>query len=178
MSAPTEAPVIRPAQDGDLAAVADIYAHYVLNSVATFEEVAPDLASWRQRLAQHTAEALPLIVLESSGQVLGYAVASPWRPRSAYRYTVEDSVYLRPDQLGRGFGRQLLSALIEACRVIGKHQMIAVIAEPNPASRALHQAHGFTVTGILPAVGYKHGRWVDATLMQRALEPIAGSGLP
>lgn len=164
--------MIRPAAEPDLQAVCDIYAHYVLHTVATFEEIPPGLDAWHQNLADHHAAQLPLLVAaDSEGDVLGYGVVSPWRPRSAYRYTVEDSVYLRPDALGQGIGSQLLAALIAACEASGNRQMIAVIAEPNLASCRLHQAHGFEVTGRLAAVGYKSGRWVDTTLMQRALTP-------
>ncbi|MHB1980678.1 MAG: GNAT family N-acetyltransferase [Sulfobacillus sp.] len=169
---------MRPALESDLPTISDIYAHYVLHTVATFEEIPPDLATWHRRLAQHRVDGLPLLVADLDGRVLGYAVASMWRPRSAYRYTVEDSVYLRSDALGRGVGGQLLAALIEICAQSGKHQMIAVVAEPNPASVALHQAHGFQVTGRLPHVGYKQGRWVDTTLLQRTLEPTPQIALP
>ena len=150
----------------------------MLHTVATFEEIPPDLAMWHLRLTQQLVDGLPLLVADFDDRVLGYAVASMWRPRSAYRYTVEDSVYLRPDAMGRGVGSQLLAALIEICAQSGKHQMIAVVAQPNPASLALHQAHGFQVTGRLPHVGYKQGRWVDTTLMQRTLEPIPEIALP
>jgi L-amino acid N-acyltransferase YncA len=115
---------------------------------------------------------LPFLVAETGGAVTGYAYASPWRPKPAYRHTVEDSVYLAPGQRGRGLGRLLLEALLTGCADAGVRQVIAVIADSgDPASVLLHRACGFTDAGRLTRVGFKHGRWVDTLLMQRALEP-------
>ena len=138
--------------------------------MATFEEVAPTAADWRQRLAERAAGNLPFLVAEDGGSVCGYAYASPWRPKPAYRHTVEDSVYLAPEQTGKGLGGLLLRAHLADCGRAGVRQVLAVIADAGePASLALHRACGFTDAGRLREVGYKHGRWIDTVLMQRDL---------
>ena len=163
---------VRPASAADLAAVAGILAFYVTNSVATFEEEPPGVPQWRQRLADLAERKLPFLVAEAGGTVAGYAYASTWRPKPAYRHTVEDSVYLAPGQRGRGLGRLLLEALLTGCADAGVRQVIAVIADSgDPASVALHRACGFADAGRLSQVGYKHGRWVDTVLLQRELQP-------
>jgi phosphinothricin acetyltransferase len=163
---------VRPATPADLAAVAAILAFYVTNSVATFEEDPPDAAQWRQRLGDLTERKLPFVVAEAGGTIAGYAYASPWRPKPAYRHTVEDSVYLAPGQRGRGLGRLLLESLLAGCAEADVRQVIAVIADSGePASMALHRACGFTDAGRLSRVGYKHGRWIDTVLLQRELQP-------
>jgi L-amino acid N-acyltransferase YncA len=163
---------VRPASAADLAAVAGILAFYVTNTVATFEEEPPGVPQWRQRLADLAERKLPFLVAEAGGTVAGYAYASPWRPKPAYRHTVEDSVYLAPGQRGRGLGRLLLEALLTGCADAGVRQVIAVIADSgDPASVALHRACGFADAGRLSQVGYKHGRWVDTVLLQRELQP-------
>ncbi|MFJ9697002.1 GNAT family N-acetyltransferase [Kitasatospora sp. NPDC101183] len=162
--------VIRPATAADMDGVSEIFAHYVEHSVFTFEEAAPPVSAWRERLDDLTARELPFLVAEFEGVVAGYAYASPWRPKPAYRHTVENSIYLAPGHSGRGLGGALLRALIATCTELGKRQMIAVIADSGTnASHTLHQRHGFKETGRLSAVGYKHGRWLDTVLMQRAL---------
>ena len=165
------APVIRPAAPADAAAIAAIFAHYVTVTVTTFEEVPPAAADWRRRLGELAAAGLPFLVAEDDGGVVvGYAYASPWRPKPAYRYTVEDTVYISPGLTGRGLGRALLQALLAGCEQAGAHQVIAVIADTgSDASRALHCRCGFTEAGRLTAVGRKHGRWIDTLLMQREL---------
>ena len=165
------APVIRPAVPADAGAVATIFAHYVTASVATFEEVPPAPAAWRRRFSELAAAGLPFLIAEDEdGAVAGYAYASPWRPKPAYRHTVEDTVYISPGRTGRGLGRALLGALLAGCEQAGARQVIAVIADTgSDASVALHLRCGFTEAGRLAAVGYKHGRWVDTLLMQRAL---------
>jgi L-amino acid N-acyltransferase YncA len=163
---------VRPASAADLAAVAGILAFYVTNTVATFEEEPPGVPQWRQRLADLAERKLPFLVAEAGGTVAGYAYASPWRPKPAYRHTVEDSVYLAPGQRGRGLGRLLLEALLTGCADAGVRQVIAVIADSgDPASVALHRACGFADAGRLSQVGYKHGRWVDTVLLRRELQP-------
>jgi L-amino acid N-acyltransferase YncA len=165
---------VRPARDADLAAVAGILAFYVTSSVATFEEEPPDVPQWHQRLRDLAELKLPFLVAEAGGTVAGYAYASPWRPKSAYRHTVEDSVYLAPGQRGRGLGRLLLESLLTGCADAGVRQVIAVIADSgDPASVALHRACGFADAGRLSQVGYKHGRWIDTVLLQRELQPGA-----
>jgi L-amino acid N-acyltransferase YncA len=161
---------VRPAAAGDLAAVTEIFAHYVTTSVISFEETPPVLADWHDKLAHISGLGLPFLVAEHDGELAGYCYATPWRPKAAYRYAAEDSVYLRPGKTGLGLGRLLLTELLAGCAGAGVRQVIAVIADvQDPASVGLHRACGFTDAGRLAAVGYKHGRWVDTILMQRAL---------
>ncbi|MET8144007.1 N-acetyltransferase family protein [Sphaerisporangium sp. NPDC005288] len=163
---------IRAATLGDLPAVAAIYTHYVLGGVATFEETPPGLEDWRRRLDDLAGRALPFLVAELDGTVAGYAYAGPFRPKPAYRHTVEDSIYLAPGHTGRGLGRALMGPLLSGCTRAGARQMVAVIADTgDPGSIALHEAFGFTRAGLLKEVGHKHGRWIDTVLMQRALTP-------
>jgi L-amino acid N-acyltransferase YncA len=168
-------PVVRAAVPADAEPVAAIFAHYVATSVATFEEVAPTAADWRRRLGELAARNLPFLVAEGGaeggGFVCGFAYASPWRPKPAYRHTVEDTVYLSPGCTGRGIGSALLGTLLAGCAVAGARQVIAVIADTgSDASAALHRRFGFTQAGLLSGVGRKHGRWIDTLLMQRELE--------
>ena len=165
-------PVVRAAVPADAERVAAIFAHYVTTSVATFEEVAPTAADWRQRLAERAAGNLPFLVAEDGGSVCGYAYASPWRPKPAYRHTVEDTVYISPGLTGRGLGGALLGGLLAGCADAGARQVIAVIADTgSDASAALHRRFGFTEAGRLNNVGHKHDRWIDTLLMQRELGP-------
>jgi phosphinothricin acetyltransferase len=165
-----EPTVVRPAEVADLRQVAAIFAHYVSDSVATFEEDPPAVSAWEQRLADLSAQGLPFLVAETGASVCGYAYASPWRPKPAYRHTVEDSVYLAPGHSGRGIGSALLGNLLSECTAAGTRQMIAVIADTgSDASAALHARYGFAMAGRLTAVGHKHGRWIDTVLMQRDL---------
>ncbi len=167
---------VRPAARADLGAVAGILAFYVTDSVVTFEEDPPGLPQWQQRLDGLAERGLPFVVAETGGVVAGYAYASPWRPKPAYRHTVEDSVYLAPGQRGRGLGRRLLESVLAGCADAGVRQVIAVIADSgDPASVALHRACGFADAGRLAQVGYKHGRWVNTVLMQRELRPGLGA---
>ncbi|HUC10998.1 MAG TPA: GNAT family N-acetyltransferase [Stellaceae bacterium] len=161
---------IRPSADGDIAAIAAIYRHHVLHGIASFEEEPPDPAEIARRWQGILARGLPYLVAERTGQVLGYCYASPYRTRSAYRFAVEDSIYLDHRETGRGIGRALLSVLIEHCAAQGYRQMVAVIggSEQWPSIR-LHRRLGFVESGTLRAVGFKLGGWVDTVLMQRAL---------
>jgi L-amino acid N-acyltransferase YncA len=162
--------VVRPAGVADLEQVAAIFAHYVITSVVTFEEIPPPVTAWQQRLADIACRNLPFLVAEVDGTVRGYAYATPWRPKPAYRHTVEDTVYIEPGYTGRGIGAALLGALLPACAQAGARQVIAIIADSgSDASAALHSRFGFTPAGRLTAVGYKHDRWVDTVLMQRDL---------
>ncbi|OIK00886.1 GNAT family N-acetyltransferase [Streptomyces sp. MUSC 14] len=162
--------VVRPATSADLPAVADVYAYYVRHTVATFEETPPTVAAWQERLGDLTGRKLPFLVAASDGAIAGFALAAPWRPKPAYRSTVEDTVYLAPDATGRGLGTALLDAVVTGSARAGMRQMIAVIADTgNDASRALHRRFGFTDAGHLVRVGHKHGRWIDTFLMQREL---------
>lgn len=162
---------VRAAVADDMARVSAIYAHYVATSVATFEEDPPPPDYWQHRLAELTERDLPFLVAEDADGMLGYSFASPWRPRPAYRFTAEDSVYVAPGQAGRGVGSALLKPLLDQCATAGVRQVIAVIADTgSDASRALHARFGFTEAGVLSQVGYKHGRWIDTLLMQRQLQ--------
>ena len=164
--------IVRAAGPADLEPVAAICAHYVTSTVTTFEEVPPTAADWRRRLNDLARRNLPFLVAEENGTVCGYAYASPWRPKPAYRYTVEDTVYISPAHTGRGLGRALLGALLAGCEQAGARQVIAVIADTgSDASVALHHRLGFTIAGRLRRVGRKHGRWIDTVLMQRDLGP-------
>jgi L-amino acid N-acyltransferase YncA len=168
---------ISPASPADAAELAEIYAHHVLHGVASFETTPPDAAEMALRMAKVLGPGWPwLVARESDGTVLGYAYASQFRDRAAYRFTCEDSIYIRHDCRGRGIGKALLAALIEACEAFGFRQMIAVIGGAGPASIALHAALGFTHAGTMQAIGRKHGRWLDTVYMQRALG--AGDGAP
>ncbi len=168
---PAARPTVRTAEAGDLPAVARILEPYATRTVATFDEEPPSLDAWSARFADLAARGLPFLVAELEGEVVGYAYASPWRPKSAYRYTVEDSVYLAPEAQRRGVGTRLLSALLDACSLAGVRQVVAVVADDPAAagSLPLHQRLGFEVAGVLRDVGIKHGRSVSTMLLQRSL---------
>jgi phosphinothricin acetyltransferase len=172
-TAPTQAlaaPLVRDATEADLPAIQAIYAHHVLNGVASFEEVPPSVDDLRTRLASVRSHGLPYMVAEIDGEVAGYCYATPYRPRAAYRNTIEDSIYIGDAYRGRGLGRVLLQALIERCEAGPWRQMIAVIADGGSGgSLSLHTQLGFELAGTLKAIGFKQGRWLDTTLMQRAL---------
>jgi len=164
---------LREATAADMAAIQGIYAYHVENGTGTFEERAPDRMEITQRWETIVAGKLPYLVVGFDGRVQGFAYASRFRPRSAYRFTVEDSIYVHPDAVGRGLGRLLLGELIERCTALGLRQMVAVIGDSqNTRSVQVHAAHGFQRAGLLPSAGFKFGRWLDAVFMQRAL----GSG--
>jgi len=166
------AATVRDTHDGDLAAIQAIYAHHVLHGLATFEEVPPTTEEIRERRASVIALGLPYLVAELDGRVAGYCYATSYRPRPAYRYTIEDSVYLADGFGGRGLGSALLGALVARCEAGLWRQMIAIIGNSgNAASIALHRRHGFQMIGTLPGTGFKLGRWVDSVVMQRALGP-------
>jgi L-amino acid N-acyltransferase YncA len=163
---------IRPATDADVPAILAIYADEVRTGTATFEYDPPDEAELRRRLRAVLDGGYPWLVAEVDGQVAGYAYASSFRPRAGYRFTVEDSVYVRRDQRGRGLGRRLLPALIEGCAARGFATMIAVVGDAtNEGSIALHRACGFEVAGRFPRVGFKFGRWIDSVHLLRSRGP-------
>ena len=168
---------IRDATEVDMSTVQAIYAWHVINGLASFEEEPPPLDEIMRRWRDVQARSLPYIVAEVDAEVVGYAYAAPYRTRSAYRFTVEDSVYLDRGAYGRGIGRALLAELIARCARLGFAQMIAVIGDSaNAASIGLHGAMGFARAGLLNAVGFKHGRWVDSVIMQRPLSaPASGA---
>ena len=162
--------MLRDARDGDMEAVRAIYAHHVLHGLGSFEEEPPSLDDMRARRAAVLAAGLPWPVAEIDGRIAGYAYAGPFRPRAAYRYAVEDSVYVRDGMAGKGVGRALLTALLARCTDMGFRQMIAIIGDSaNHGSIGLHRALGFEMVGTIRSVGFKHGRWVDSVLLQRAL---------
>jgi L-amino acid N-acyltransferase YncA len=161
---------IRPTSVADLPSITEIYEHAVREGTATFELVPPDLAEMTRRFQALVDSGFPYLVAELDGDVAGYAYASSYRPRPAYRFTVENSVYLRPHVHRRGIGRQLLERLIAECEVRGFRQMIAVIGDSaNAASIGVHAACGFQMIGTHPSVGLKFGRWLDTVMMQREL---------
>ena len=162
---------VRPASPADIPAITKIYAHHVIFGLASFEEIPPDEAEMMSRHTEVVARGLPfLLACERDGTVLGYAYANLYRQRSAYRFTLEDSIYVAPTALRRGIGRRLLGALVEQSAAAGYRQMIAVIGDSeNAPSINLHEQMGFRHAGVLEATGFKHGRWVDSVLMQRAL---------
>ena len=161
---------VRNAAEEDLPAIAAIYAFHVRRGLATFEEVPPTVEELDSRRAEILRRGLPYLVAEVDGEVVGYSYATAYRPRPAYRHTVEDSVYVREGFQGRGVGRALLTELIERCSAGPWRQMVAVIGDSgNVASIALHGSLGFEAVGTLRGVGFKLGRWVDTVLMQRAL---------
>lgn len=164
-------PRIRRAEPRDAAALARIYNHYVERTVVTFEEVPVVAEAMGRRVAEVEAEGLPWLVLEESGEVLGYAYAKPWRARPAYRHSVETTVYLDANAMGRGLGRRLMDALLLCLRARKKHAVIAGIALPNDGSVALHERLGMTKVAHFPEVGFKHGRWVDVAFWQMLLPP-------
>ena len=167
---------IRPTRVADLASITEIYAREVRQGTATFELVPPDLAEMTRRFQALTDGGFPYLVAELEGVVAGYAYASSYRPRPAYRFTVENSVYLRPSHHRRGIGRQLLERLIAECEARGFRQMIAVIGDSaNAGSVGVHTACGFKMIGTHPSVGLKFGRWLDTVMMQRALGEGAGT---
>jgi len=165
--------ILRPAASGDIAAITRIYADAVAHGTASFEIEPPDAAEMARRHQALLAGGYPYLVAEVSGAIAGYAYAGAYRARPAYRWCVEDSVYVAPDYHRRGIGRLLLARLVEECEQRGFRQMIAVIGDSTQTpSIALHAAAGFDMIGTLRSVGFKHGHWLDTPLMQRAL----GSG--
>jgi L-amino acid N-acyltransferase YncA len=161
---------VRPTSPDDLGVISDIYAHHVRTGVATFELTPPDAAEWLLRFDAVTSPGLPFLTATLDGEIVGYAYCAPWKTRPAYRYTVEDSVYVAPHVVGRGVGGRLLDALLADCASGGIREVIAVIVDADDtASLALHRNRGFVDAGRLRSVGYKHGRWLDTVLLQRSL---------
>lgn len=162
--------IVRAACAGDAEALAAIYRHHVLHGFGTFETIPPDAAWMDGRRREVQAHGLPYLVAEREGRVLGYAYASPFRPRPGYRFTAEDSVYVAPDAIGAGVGRAVLSRVVEACEAFGLRQLVAVIGDSgNAASIGLHRSLGFADAGVGRSLGFKHGRWVDIVWMQKSL---------
>ena len=174
---------VRATEPGDAEALAEIYAHAVLHGFGTFEETPPSPAEMEARRLGVAAHGLPHLVAERDGAVAGFAYAGVFRPRPAYRFTAETTVYMRDGVQGRGVGRELMEAVVAACEALGLRRLVALVGDSgNAASLGLHAAVGFRRMGVLQAVGFKHGRWLDAVWMQRdinagAAEPPACSGL-
>ena len=161
---------LRDLRPEDIEAVTRIYGHHVLHGAGTFEETPPSLDDMRQRTEKVREQSLPWLVAEADGAMIGYAYASRFHARSAYRFTLEDSVYVDPAHHRRGAGSALLTELIARCEALGYRQMIAVIGDSgNAGSIRLHRAHSFADAGIYRQVGFKFGRWLDVVLMQRSL---------
>jgi len=167
--------VVADAEAAHTAQIQAIYAHWVLHGLASFEEVPPDSAEMARRRLAVQDLGMPYLVAEEDGAVLGFAYARPYRPRSAYRFTVEDSVYVAPWAHGKGIGRRLLGEVIARAEALGRRQMLGIIGDSgNVASIGLHAALGFRRVGVFQSAGFKFGRWVDTVMMQRALGPGDG----
>jgi L-amino acid N-acyltransferase YncA len=173
--APSEM-LIRPSADADLAPLTRLYAWHVLHGTGTFELEPPDEPEMARRRADVIGKGLPWLVAEDAGRVVGYAYANHFRPRRAYRFCVEDSIYLSPDATGRGLGRLLLAELVSRCEAAGARQMLALIGDSaNHGSIGVHRALGFRQVGLLAASGWKFERWLDVVIMQRELGPGAAT---
>ena len=162
--------MIRPATPQDAAAIAQIYNYYVRDTIVTFEEDEVPVEDMAARIAETQAGGLPWIVFDEDGAVVGYASASRWKARSAYRFAVESSVYLAPQAVGRGIGSQLYEVLFTQLKVRGMHAVIGGISLPNPASVALHEKFGMAPIGCFREVGFKFGQWVDVGYWQAKLQ--------
>lgn len=168
--------IVRDAAEADMESVQAIFSHYVLHGLATFEETPPSVATMIERRASVLEAGLPYLAVEVDGRVLGYAYATMFRPRPAYRYAIENSVYVATGHGGRGLGTALMAALIARCERGPWRQMLAVIGDSgNAGSIALHRRLGFEPVGTFRSVGFKLGRWVDTVLMQRPLGPGDGT---
>lgn len=165
------APAIRPATSSDLDRITEIYAHAVIHGTASYELEPPSREEMRARFEALAEQSYPWLVAEEGGRVLGYAYAGPFRPRQAYRFMVEDSIYLAAEAQRRGIGRLLLGRLVAEATALGFRQMAAVIGDGsnNAASVRLHEQAGFRHAGMLQGSGYKHGRWLDTVFMQLAM---------
>ena len=163
-------PLIRPSCDADLDAITRLYAHHVLHGTGTFETTPPSAAEMATRRADVLSKGLPWLVLEEDGAVLGFAYGNWFKPRPAYRFSVEDSIYLAPEAAGQGLGRALLAELLSALERAGVRRVMAVIGDTaNSGSIGVHRALGFEPAGSIPACGWKFGRWLDVVLMHRSL---------
>jgi phosphinothricin acetyltransferase len=168
--------LIRPSTDADLSAIAAIYAHHVLHGTGTFETTPPTEAEMAARRADVLGKGLPWLVVEQDDQVLGYAYCQWFKPRPAYRFSAEDSIYLHPEAAGRGLGRKLLTALSEHAEAVGIRKLIAVIGDSgNAGSIGVHRALGFTQVGTIASCGWKFGRWLDIVLMEKTIGAGAAS---
>jgi phosphinothricin acetyltransferase len=163
-------PLIRPSREDDLDAITRIYGHHVLHGTGTFETTPPSVADMAVRRADVLGKGLPWLVIEEDGQVLGFAYGNWFKPRPAYRFSVEDSIYLAPETAGKGWGRALLAELLAQLERVGVRKVMAVIGDSaNAGSIGVHRALGFEHVGVVPSCGWKFDRWLDIVLMQRSL---------
>ncbi|MBA4263054.1 MAG: GNAT family N-acetyltransferase [Comamonadaceae bacterium] len=163
-------PLIRPSREDDLDAITRIYGHHVLTGTGTFETTPPSVAEMTARRADVLSKGLPWLVVEDGGQVLGYAYGNWFKPRPAYRFSVEDSIYMAPEATGKGLGRALLTELLAALERAGVRKVMAVIGDSaNVGSIGVHEALGFERAGVIASCGWKFDRWLDIVLMQRSL---------
>lgn len=163
-------PIIRPSVEQDLDAITRIYAHHVLHGTGTFETTPPSLEDMTARRADVLAKGLPWLVLEEDGHVLGFAYGNWFKPRPAYRFSVEDSIYLAPESAGKGWGKALLAELLAVLERSGVRKVMAVIGDSgNAGSIGVHQALGFERVGVVESCGWKFGRWLDIVLMQKSI---------
>jgi len=161
---------IRPSQDTDLPQITAIYAHHVLNSTGTFETTPPSEADMATRRADVLGKGLPYLVAEEDGRVLGFAYCQWFKPRPAYRFSAEDSIYLHADAAGKGLGKELLAALADAAQAVGVRKLIAVIGDSNNlGSVGVHRSLGFSPVGMFKSCGWKFGKWLDIVLMEKAI---------
>lgn len=162
-------PVLRVAREDDAPSIAAIYAVHVLNGVSTYEETPPDAVEMAARIRTILAAGYPYLVAEFDGRTAGYAYASAWNERSAYRFTAQDSIYIDDALRRRGLGRLLLATLLDQARARGLKQMMAIVGGASPPSIALHEALGFRQIGLAGKIGFKFGRWLDTAYLQKAL---------
>lgn len=165
-------PLIRPSRDEDIPAIAAIYAHHVLHGTGTFETEAPGISDMAARRADVLSKGLPYLVAEQDGKIIGFAYGNWFKPRPAYRYSVEDSIYLAPDLHRKGLGRALLAELLARCEAIGIRKVMAIVGDSaNAGSIGVHRTLGFTQVGTIEACGWKFGAWRDIVIMQKTLGP-------
>jgi L-amino acid N-acyltransferase YncA len=163
-------PLLRASTDADIPAISSIYGHHVLHGTGTFETTPPGVADMAARRADVLAKGLPYLVAEEDGRVLGFAYCQWFKPRPAYRFSAEDSIYLHPDAAGKGLGRQLLTELARQAQAAGIRKLIAVIGDSaNAGSIGVHQACGFVPVGVIQSCGWKFERWLDIVLMEKSL---------
>ena len=161
---------IRPSTDLDVPAITAIYGHHVLHGTGTFETTPPSESDMAARRADVLSKALPYLVAEQAGRVVGFAYCQWFKPRPAYKFSAEDSIYLHPDAAGQGLGRQLLTALMREAEAAGIRKLIAVIGDSgNAGSIGVHQALGFAQVGVIQSCGWKFGRWLDIVIMDKAI---------
>jgi phosphinothricin acetyltransferase len=170
-------PTIRPSRDEDIPAIAAVYAHHVLNGTGTFETTPPTEAEMAARRADVLGKGLPYLVAEEDGRLLGFAYCQWFKPRPAYRFSAEDSIYMHPDARGKGLGKRLLAELATQAEAAGIRKLIAVIGDSgNAGSIGVHKAQGFSQVGIFKSCGWKFGRWLDIVLMEKFIG--AGDSTP